>query len=174
MYGEHRPYGYVFGGSGGAYRAIACFEMAIDVWDGADPYIHGTMLSLPSMHSVHAHAFRVLADKYDQIVDALEPGGRGDMYAGLSEEERAALAEADQAVEQGGGARLVADRDVRRHGGRPAYLRGRQDVLRDRPGGLADLDQRPVATTGHQLVAQGELRGVCRGLRGRLGGGRGR
>ena len=94
MYGEHRPYGYVFGGSGGAYRTIACFEMETDVWDGAVPYIHGTMQSLPSMHSVHAHAFRVLAGKFDQIVDALEPGGSGDMYAGLNEEERAALAEA--------------------------------------------------------------------------------
>jgi hypothetical protein len=94
MYGEHRPYGYVFGGSGGAYRAIACFEMGIDVWDGAVPYIHGSMQSIPSMHSVHAHAFRVLDGVFDQIVEALEPGGSGDMYAGLNQEQREALAEA--------------------------------------------------------------------------------
>jgi hypothetical protein len=94
MYGEHRAHGYVFGGSGGAYRAIACMEMAHDVWDGAVPYIHGSMQSIPSMHSVQAHAFRVLGDKLPQVVDALEPGGSNDMFAGLTAEEREALAEA--------------------------------------------------------------------------------
>jgi len=93
QYGEHRPYGYVFGGSGGAYRTMACIENGPDVWDGAVPYIHGTMMSMPSMFSVQAHAFRVLRDKVPQIVDALEPGGSGDMYAGLTKEERDALAE---------------------------------------------------------------------------------
>lgn len=93
QYGEHRPYGYVFGGSGGAYRAMACIENGHDVWDGAVPYIHGTMMSMPSMFSVQAHAFRVLRHKVAQIVDALEPGGSGDMFAGLTEEERDALAE---------------------------------------------------------------------------------
>ena len=28
MYGEHRPYGYVFGGSGGAYKTMSSFENA--------------------------------------------------------------------------------------------------------------------------------------------------
>jgi hypothetical protein len=93
MYGEHRPYGYVFGGSGGAYRAIACIENGTDVWDGAVPYIHGTLQSMPSMFSVQAHAFRVLGPRLPEIVDAVEPGGSGDMYAGLTGEERAALAE---------------------------------------------------------------------------------
>jgi hypothetical protein len=93
QYGEHRPYGYVFGGSGGAYRAMACIENGHDVWDGAVPYIHGTLMSMPSMFSVQAHAFRVLHDKQAQIVDALEPGGSGDMFAGLNEEEGNALAE---------------------------------------------------------------------------------
>lgn len=93
MYGEHRPYGYVFGGSGGAYRTFACFEHVPGVWDGAVPYIHGTPMSMPSMFSVQAHAMRVLRDKVPQIVDALEPGGSGDMYADLTQEERGALAE---------------------------------------------------------------------------------
>jgi hypothetical protein len=52
------------------------------------------MMSMPSMFSVQAHAFRVLRDKLPGIVDALEPGGSGDMYAGLNGEEREALAEA--------------------------------------------------------------------------------
>jgi hypothetical protein len=93
MYGEHHPYGYVFGGSGGAYRAIACIENGAGIWDGAVPYIHGTLQSMPSMFSVQAHAFRVLGPKLPQIVDAVEPGGSGDMYAGLTTEERDALAE---------------------------------------------------------------------------------
>ncbi len=93
MYGEHRPFGYVFGGSGGAYRAIACIENGDDVWDGAVPYIHGTLQSVPNMFSVQAHAFRVLGPKLPRIVDAVEPGGSGDMYSGLTAEERDALAE---------------------------------------------------------------------------------
>jgi hypothetical protein len=93
MYGDHRPYGYVFGGSGGAYRAIACIENGTGIWDGAVPYIHGTLQSMPSMFSVQAHAFRVLGPKLPQIVDAVEPGGSGDMYAGLTTEECDALAE---------------------------------------------------------------------------------
>jgi hypothetical protein len=93
MYGAHRPYGYVFGGSGGAYRTISCMENAIGVWDGAVPFIHGTPMSIPNTFTVQAHAFRVLRDKFPAIVDALEPGGSGDMYAGLNNEEREALAE---------------------------------------------------------------------------------
>jgi len=94
MYGDHRPYGYVFGGSGGGYRTMACIENTRGVWDGAVPYIHPTPMSLPSNLGVQAHALRVLRDKLPQIVDALEPGGSGDMYAGLDAEERDALAEA--------------------------------------------------------------------------------
>ena len=43
------------------------------------------------------------------------------------------LARAAQRVEQQAGAGLAADRDVRRHGGRPAYLRRGQQVLGSRP-----------------------------------------
>jgi hypothetical protein len=64
------------------------------VWDGAVPFIHGTMMSMPSMFSAQAHAFRVLRDKLPEIVVAVEPGGSGDMFAGLNDEERDALAEA--------------------------------------------------------------------------------
>ncbi len=94
MYGEHRPFGYVFGGSGGGYRTMACIENTRGVWDGAVPYIHPTPMSLPANLGVQAHAMRVLRDKLPQIVDAVEPGGSGDMYAGLTTEERDALAEA--------------------------------------------------------------------------------
>ncbi len=93
MYGDHRAWGYVFGGSGGAYKTIACFENAPGVWDGAAPFVAGSPASLPNVFTVQAHALRVLEGKFEQIVDAIEPGGSGDMYAGLNREEREALAE---------------------------------------------------------------------------------
>ncbi|MFI4974340.1 MAG: hypothetical protein ACHP84_07380 [Caulobacterales bacterium] len=77
MYGPHRAYGYVFGGSGGAYKTIACFENTLGVWDGAVPFVMGSPVSLPNVFTVQAHAMRVLWDKFPQIVDALEPGGSG-------------------------------------------------------------------------------------------------
>ena len=91
-HGEHRPYGYVTGGSGGAYKTMACYENAPGVWDGAVPFIHGSHQSMPNVFTVQAHAFRVLDGVFDQIVDSVEPGG-GDMYEGLGDEQRAALEE---------------------------------------------------------------------------------
>ena len=91
-HGEHRPFGYVTGGSGGAYKTMACYENALGVWDGAVPFIHGSHQSMPNVFTVQAHAFRLLDDDFDQIVDAVEPGG-GDMYADLGDEQRAALEE---------------------------------------------------------------------------------
>jgi hypothetical protein len=93
MYGEHRPYGYVIGGSGGAYKTMSCFENRVDVWDGAVPFVPGSPVSLPNLFTVQAHAIRILRNKFPAIVDALEPGGSGDMFAGLDNEEREALAE---------------------------------------------------------------------------------
>jgi hypothetical protein len=93
MYGDHRPYGYLFGGSGGAFKTIGCVENCIGVWDGAVPFVHGSPVSLPNVFTSQAHAMRILRDKFPAIVDAIEPGGSGDMYAGLNIEEREALAE---------------------------------------------------------------------------------
>jgi hypothetical protein len=39
------------------------------------------------------YAMRILKDKLPQIIDAVEPGGSGDMYAGLNTEEKEALQE---------------------------------------------------------------------------------
>jgi hypothetical protein len=93
MYGGGRPYGYVYGGSGGGYKTIECVERTTGVWDGCVPFIHGSPPSIPNVFTVQAHALRVLKDKFPAIVDALDPGGSGDMYAGLNEEEREALLE---------------------------------------------------------------------------------
>lgn len=94
MYGEHRPFGYSFGGSGGAFRTIGGLENTEGVWDGAVPYVIGSPMAIPNVFSIRMHAMRILKDKFPLITDALEPGGSGDMYAGLNEEEHQALAEA--------------------------------------------------------------------------------
>ncbi len=93
VYGPHRPYGYVFGGSGGAFKTIACVENAPDVWDGAVPFVQGSPIAIPNCFAAQARAMQVLKGKFQQIADALEPGGSGDMYAGLTSEQREALAE---------------------------------------------------------------------------------
>lgn len=94
MYGGKRPYGYAFGGSGGAYRTVGAFENAPGVWDGVVPYVLGTSNASPNNFSVRMNAMRVLKDKFPQIVDAVEPGGSGDPYAGLTPVEAGALREA--------------------------------------------------------------------------------
>jgi hypothetical protein len=93
FYGGKRPYGYAFGGSGGAFRTIGGIENTVGVWDGVVPYVVGSPMAIPNVFSVRMHAMRVLKDKFPQIVDAVDVGGSGDMYAGLNEEEREALRE---------------------------------------------------------------------------------
>ncbi len=93
MYGEHRPYGYAYGGSGGGYRTIGGAENTSGVWDGFVPYVIGSPMAIPNMFTVRMHAQRILRRRFDQIVDAVEPGGSGDPYEGLDPEERDALTE---------------------------------------------------------------------------------
>ena len=93
IYRAGRPYGYAFGGSGGAFRTIGGIENTVGVWDGVVPYVVGSPMAIPNVFSVRMHAMRVLKDKFPQIVDAIDAGGSGDMYAGLNEEEAGALRE---------------------------------------------------------------------------------
>jgi len=93
LYGSHRPYGYIYGGSGGGFKTISFIENTTGVWDGAVPFVIGSPMAIPNVFTVRAHAMRILKDKFPSIIDALEPGGSGDMYAGLNEEERQALEE---------------------------------------------------------------------------------
>ncbi|AEI46903.1 hypothetical protein [Runella slithyformis] len=93
LFGNHRTYGYAFGGSGGAYRTIGSIENTEGVWDGAVPYVVGSPMAIPNVFSVRMQAMRVLNDKLPQIIDAVEAGGSGDMYAGLNDEEKAVLQE---------------------------------------------------------------------------------
>lgn len=96
FYGEHRPWGYLFGGSGGSYQTIGSAENTSGVWDGFVPFVIACPNAIPSMFTVRMHALRVLRkrDKFPAIMDAINPGGSGDPYAELNAEEAAALREA--------------------------------------------------------------------------------
>lgn len=93
MYGCDRPFGYVFGGSGGGFKTISCVESTVGIWDGAVPFVIGSPLSIPNVFTVRGHAMRLLRHKFHALVDAIEPGGQ-DPYSVLNEEEAEALREA--------------------------------------------------------------------------------
>lgn len=97
VYGHpHRPYGYLVGGSGGAYMTISAAEHTQGVWDGFVPFVTGHPQAIPNDFSVRLHALRVLnqRNKWPEVVDAIDPGGSGDPYATLNTEEAGALREA--------------------------------------------------------------------------------
>jgi len=93
IYGCERPYGYCFGGSGGAYRTTGSMESTEGVWDGAVPFVLGSPQAIPNVFAARMYALRMLRDKMDDIVDALEPGGSGNPYATLTTEQRQVLQE---------------------------------------------------------------------------------
>lgn len=92
LYGGNRPYGYVYGGSGGSYKTFSCIENGT-AWDGAVPYVIGSPVSLPNTITLHAQGQRTLRNCFGKIMDALDSGGSGDMYAELNEDERKMLKE---------------------------------------------------------------------------------
>jgi len=96
IYGAHRPYGYLFGGSGGSYQVIGSAENTSGIWDGFVPFVMATPNAIPSMFTVRMNALRVLRqrDRFPSIMDAINPGGSGDPLATLNDEERAAYQEA--------------------------------------------------------------------------------
>lgn len=90
---DQRPFGYCYGGSGGGYRTIGSMENTDGVWDGSVPFVIGSTMAIPNMFSVRMHAMRILKDQFPHIVDAVEPGGSGEPYAGLNAEQADALRE---------------------------------------------------------------------------------
>ena len=94
VYGsDKRPFGYAYGGSGGAFRTIGSMENTRGVWDGAVPYVPGSTMAIPNMFTVRMQALRVLREKLPGIIDAMEPGGSGNPYAGLTAYEASVLRE---------------------------------------------------------------------------------
>lgn len=95
LYGPDAPVrGYIYGASGGAYQSMGAVESTEGVWDGAVPIVPGVPNAIPSFQGVQVLALRVLRDRMPEIVDAVEPGGSGDPYATLNDEEAAILEEA--------------------------------------------------------------------------------
>lgn len=96
LYGyEHRPYGYIFGGSGGSFKTIGCMEMTEGVWDGGVPYVTANPMAVPNVFGPRVRVMRLLGEeKLKHLVDTMEPGGSGDIYEGLDDDQRQALEEA--------------------------------------------------------------------------------
>ncbi|WYZ44921.1 hypothetical protein EsH8_VIII_000237 [Colletotrichum jinshuiense] len=95
IYGEHRPYGYLSGGSGGALQTLGAAEATSGVWDGFLPFVMGSPYATPTNFASRMHALRILRrrNKFPEIMDAVNPGGSGDPFANLNQEEAAALRE---------------------------------------------------------------------------------
>jgi hypothetical protein len=92
MYGANRPYGYAFGGSGGCFKTLSGFENTT-TWEGAVPFVCGSPMAIPNVFTVRILAMRILKNKFASVVDATEPGGSGNIYQNLSDEEQDALRE---------------------------------------------------------------------------------
>jgi hypothetical protein len=90
MYGRRPARGYIFGPSGGGWRTILCMENTRGIWDGAAPYISpaGNGISFPC---AVGNLARVLGEDVGRVVDAWEPGGSGDPFAGLGARQREEL-----------------------------------------------------------------------------------
>lgn len=93
LYGKHRTYGYVYGGSGGAYKTFGCITNTEAVWDGAVPIVSGSNAAIPNNFTVRVHAKRILEKKLPAIIDAIEPGSTYEMMEDLNKEEKEALEE---------------------------------------------------------------------------------
>jgi Tannase and feruloyl esterase len=103
VYGEPPHHSYVFGGSGGGRRSPLCLENAPGVWDGALPFMGGGPIGPvgsteriksdgPISFSAMFNVQRVLGDKLAGVIDATQPGGDGNPFAGLSTHQAEELA----------------------------------------------------------------------------------
>ena len=96
LYGNTaKIYSYFWGCSGGGTVAMAAAENVTGVWDGVQPQCIGTSGDAP-YHSFYWQALYTMAisqAKRDAIAAAAVPGGTGDIYAGLNEEEKSVLNE---------------------------------------------------------------------------------
>lgn len=94
IYGENAPTrGYIYGVSGGSLQTIGAVQRSEGVYAGSVPIVPAVPNAIPSFQSVQVLGLRVLQEKFPDIVDALQPGGSGDPYATLDDQERAILEE---------------------------------------------------------------------------------
>ena len=94
---KQRPYGYCFGGSGGSFKTLGCMECTEGIWDGAVPYVIANPMAAPNNFAPRVRVMRVLGKEgIARIVDAMEPGGNGDIYEGLTPTQQNVLREASR------------------------------------------------------------------------------
>jgi hypothetical protein len=104
IYGAAPHHSYVWGGSGGGRRSPLCLENAPDAFDGALPFMGGgNVVPFPATEKVKSGqpiAFACMfnlqrmlrhGDKPARLVDAMQPGGSGNPFAGLNSHEREEL-----------------------------------------------------------------------------------
>jgi hypothetical protein len=93
VYGEEPHHMYIWGGSGGGARTIDCMENTDGIWDGAVPFmtagqrVNGHVAVFSAYYSVQTNVRRLLGSKVEQVIDALEPGGSGNPFDGLTDEQ---------------------------------------------------------------------------------------
>src|SRR5262245_52376421 len=88
IYGQRRIYGYLYGGSGGAFQTISSAEHSVGVWDGFVPYVMGSPNAIPGVMTARIHALLVLETKLPAIKAVIDPDGSRDPSAGLHAETR--------------------------------------------------------------------------------------
>jgi hypothetical protein len=103
-YGEAPRHGYAFAGGGGGFRCLQCMEQAPGVWDAALVFVAGGRVDpadgdavsenpIIANFSAMLNVRNILGPRLPGLVDAFEPGGSGDPFAGLTEPQRAAVAD---------------------------------------------------------------------------------
>ena len=102
VYGAPPHHSYVWGGSGGARRSPLCLQYAPDVWDAALPFMgdanvdeHGNYRLIKGGGGNFSAMFnvqRLLGPKLTGVVDAMQPGGSGNPFEGLTTHQREELA----------------------------------------------------------------------------------
>ncbi|MGE3690938.1 MAG: PKD domain-containing protein [Novosphingobium sp.] len=96
LYGNKaKIYSYFWGCSGGGTVSMAAAENTVGVWDGVQPQCVGTSVDA-QYHSFYWQALYTMAippEKRAAIAAAAVPGGTGDIYAGLNDEEKSVLDE---------------------------------------------------------------------------------
>lgn len=102
VYNAPPAYAYVWGGSGGGRRSPLCFENGQDVYQGALPFMGGgTIDKLGSTERIRTeqpvhfgcmfNVQRVLGDKIQGVIDAMQPGGSGNPFENLDSHQREEL-----------------------------------------------------------------------------------